>query len=128
MERKQKGEQFQVIDRAQIPKRPIEPDLKRILMMALAIGFGLGGSLAYLFEYTDSTYRKPDKIEEDFKIPVIAAIPELENPSSMLRSRIEVGICSLFALVTLLLIGSFSYIAFLGNDKTMEVIKNYLSI
>ena len=56
MERKQKGEQFRVIDKAQIPKKPIEPDLKRIFMMTIAIGFGLGGGLAFLLEFLDSSY------------------------------------------------------------------------
>jgi uncharacterized protein involved in exopolysaccharide biosynthesis len=43
MERKQKGEQFRIIDPAKVPTVPVEPDMKRILLMVLALSFGLGG-------------------------------------------------------------------------------------
>ena len=39
MERKQIGEQFQIIDRAQLPKRPIAPNLKRIFVMTIRSWF-----------------------------------------------------------------------------------------
>jgi polysaccharide chain length determinant protein (PEP-CTERM system associated) len=64
MERKQKGEQFKVIDPAKTPTRPIKPDVYRIVLVTLAIGLGLGGGVAYLEKIMDSSYRTPDEIEK----------------------------------------------------------------
>ncbi len=128
MERKQKGEQFRVIDKAQIPKKPIEPDLKRIFMLTMAIGFGLGGGLAFLLEFLDSSYRRPEKVEEDFNIPVIATIPAIYPLKAVYRKRLELGLCSLFAVVIIVLIGAFSYVTLVGNDQTLSAVKNFVSI
>ena len=36
MEKKQKGEQFSIIDPARLPEKPISPDLRRLFLMVLA--------------------------------------------------------------------------------------------
>jgi len=128
MERKQKGEKYRVIDLAQIPKRPIEPDLKRIFMLTLAAGFGLGCGLAFLLEFLDSSYRRPEKVEEDFKIPVIATIPAIYTVKTVFQKRIDMGLCSLFALIILILIGTFSFLTLWGGDQAMDMFKNYISL
>ena len=128
MERKQKGEKYNVINRAQIPKRPIEPDLKRIFMLTLAAGFGLGCGLAFLLEFLDSSYRRPEKVEEDFDIPVIATIPAIYPLKAVYKKRIEMGLCSLFALLILALIGAFSLATLGGNDQAFDIVKKIVSI
>ena len=75
MERKQKGEQFRVIDPAKIPIRPVDPDLGKIILLVLALGLGLGGGLAYLVETMDSSYKTPEEIEEELKVPVLVSMP-----------------------------------------------------
>ena len=128
MERKQIGEQFQIIDRAQLPKRPIEPNLQRIFLMTMGIGFGLGCGLAYLLEFLDSTYRRPDKVEEDFNIPVIATIPAIHSPKAIYKKRIEMGMCGFFAIIILMLIGAFSLITLGANDQALDIVKQYISL
>ena len=128
MERKQIGEQFQIIDRAQLPKRPIEPNLKRIFVMTLGVGFGLGCGLAYLLEFLDSSYRRPEKVEEDFNIPVIATIPAIYSPKAIYKKRIEMGMCGFFALIILMLIGAFSLVTLGGNDQALDIVKQYISL
>ena len=128
MERKQKGEKYRVIDRAQMPKIPIEPNLKRIFMLTMAVGFGLGCGLAFLLEFLDSSYRRPEKVEEDFKIPVIATIPAIYTVKTVFKKRIDMGLCSLFTLIILVLIGAFSFLTFWGGDQAMDMFKNYVSL
>ena len=128
MERNQKGEQFQVIDPAQLPKRPIEPNLKRIFMLTIAVGFGLGCGLAYLLEFMDSSYRRPEKVEEDFNIPIIATIPAMYSLKAIYKKRIEIGLCSFFAVIILVLIGAFSYLTLEGTDQVLDILKNYVSL
>jgi len=75
MEKKQKGEQFRVVDPAKLPMRPIKPDMQRMTLVVLALGLGLGGGLAYLTEMMDTSYRNPEEIEKDLKLPVLMSIP-----------------------------------------------------
>ena len=128
MERQQKGEQFQILDRAQLPKRPIEPDLKRIFMLTIAVGFGLGCGLAYIVDFLDSSYRKPEKVEEDFNIPVIATIPAIYSPKDIYKKRIEMSMCGFFAFIILMLIGAFSLVTLGGNDQMLAFVKQYVSL
>ncbi|MBW2616270.1 MAG: protein GumC [Deltaproteobacteria bacterium] len=75
MEKKQKGEQFRVIDPAKIPIRPIEPDVRKIILITLVLGLGLGGGLAYLVETMDTSYKTPDDIEKELDIPILISMP-----------------------------------------------------
>ena len=87
LERKQKGEQFRVIDPAKMPFKPIKPDINKILLYAIVIGLGLGLSLAYLTEILDSSYRKPEEIERELKIPVLMSIPVRYSVQEMKRIK-----------------------------------------
>ena len=75
MEKKQKGEQFRVIDPAKIPSRPVEPDLRKILLMILALGLGLGAGLAYLREMMDTSFKSPEELEQETQVPVLVSMP-----------------------------------------------------
>lgn len=123
MERKQKGEQFRVIDPAKIPSRPVKPDARKILLMTLALGLGVGVGIAYLFEYMDSSYKTPEEAEGDLGIPVLASIPFLrtENELSAIRRReILTGVCvSVGFIVSLLGI----IITIKGFDTTMGYVR-----
>jgi uncharacterized protein involved in exopolysaccharide biosynthesis len=91
MEKKQKGEQFRVIDPAKIPTYPVEPDLKRILLMVLALGFGLGGGLVYLREIMDTSFRNSDDLEKELKVPILVSIPFRYTKQEVnKRRRIEI--------------------------------------
>jgi hypothetical protein len=43
--------------------------------MVLALGLGLGGGLAYLVEMMDTSYRSPDEIQKELKLPILVSIP-----------------------------------------------------
>jgi len=75
MEKKQKGEQFKVIDSAKVPTIPVEPDVRKIAMMTLALGLGLGCGLAYLMEMMDTSFRTPGDTEKETGLPVLVNFP-----------------------------------------------------
>lgn len=67
---------------AQAPVVPIEPVRpKKMLYMAmgffLAVFGGLG--LAFFMEYIDSTFRRPEEVENLLELPVLGSVPKLEG-------------------------------------------------
>jgi polysaccharide chain length determinant protein (PEP-CTERM system associated) len=75
MEKKQKGEQFRIIDPAKIPTVPVKPDFKRTILLVLAFGLGLGVGLAYIVEMTNPAFGTPEEVEKELQIPVLVSVP-----------------------------------------------------
>jgi hypothetical protein len=125
MEKKQKGEQFRVIDPAKIPTEPIQPDMRRILILTIVFGLFLGGGLAYLSEIMDTSYKAPEEVEEELKIQVLASMPflytERERKYEIRINRLKAACVYLgfvFSSVGIIL-------AVKGVDKTLEYFKGF---
>ncbi|MDA8140850.1 MAG: Wzz/FepE/Etk N-terminal domain-containing protein [Desulfobacteraceae bacterium] len=126
MERKQKGEQFRIVDPAQIPQRPIEPDLRKLLLFALVGGIGLGAGVALLMEFVAPTYRKPAEIEAQFEIPVLVSIPQLLQPKQLLLKKINFAASIAYTVGVFGLLGLFGYISLAAPQATIEAFKKIL--
>jgi polysaccharide chain length determinant protein (PEP-CTERM system associated) len=79
LERRQKGEQFKVIDPARIPEKPFKPDIRKILLFGLLIGVGSGFGMAFLREQMDRSFRDAEDLEATFGLKVLANIPKIEK-------------------------------------------------
>jgi len=79
LERKQQGEQFNVLDPARIPERPIKPDRNKILLMGCAVGLALGVGLAWFRESLDQSFHTVADVESYLELPVLATIPNLKE-------------------------------------------------
>ena len=75
LERRQKGEQFRIIDPAVAPAQPVSPNFKKIMVLAVAAGLGLGFGLAFLRETMDPCFYGADEIEADLGAHVIISLP-----------------------------------------------------
>ncbi len=75
LERRQKGEQFRVIDPAVAPDRPVKPDVRKVLAMALVAGLGLGCGLAYVRETLDPRFYSQEEVEAVTRCKVLVSIP-----------------------------------------------------
>ena len=124
MERKQKGEQFRILDPAKVPIRPFKPNMQRMLLTCVFVGLALGCGLAYLREIMDTSFRRPEEIEEVLQVPVLASLPFALNPRELRKIRTKkiltlLGVGLSFIIIAVLLIGSIK-----GIDATMELIKS----
>ena len=79
LEKRQKGEQFKILDPANLPVKPFKPDPKKIVLMGIALGAGTGAGLVVLLEVIDASFRKPDDVYAAIGIPVLASIPRISE-------------------------------------------------
>ena len=67
-----------VIDTAKLPNSPISPDLKKNILIGLAIGFALSFAGFFIYEMFDSTITNAKDLEREFNLPVLGTVPMLE--------------------------------------------------
>lgn len=76
--RKQGGERFIVLNPAYLPTKPITPDVLRLMLMAVALGFALGVTGVVGREFMDRSVHDA-KALDSFDIPVLAEIPRIHG-------------------------------------------------
>jgi polysaccharide chain length determinant protein (PEP-CTERM system associated) len=79
LEKRQKGEQFRIIDPARVPEKPFSPDIPKILLIGLFAGIGGGFGLAFLREQMDRSFRESGDVEITLGLKVLAAIPKIKE-------------------------------------------------
>lgn len=95
MEMRQQGEQFRIVDYAQMPEVPVSPNALMIAMVFLALGLGTGAGLIILLELMDSTVKGIKQLENwSGGIPCLSAVPLAltENDLTLRKKRVMVYI------------------------------------
>ena len=77
LERRQQGEQFQVLDPANLPDKPSFPNKQLFAFGGLAGGLGLGVGLVLLVDLLDTSLRSTQNVESALQLPVLAMIPNI---------------------------------------------------
>ena len=89
LERKQQGEQFRVLDPANLPDKPSFPNRPLFAVGGLGGGLALGLGIAFLLEMRDSSLKTERDVEFTLHLPVLAMIPEIEPISAQQPSENE---------------------------------------
>ena len=126
MERKQKGEQFRILDPARVPQRPVEPDFRKLFLMILAAGLGIGGGIAFLMEFLKPAHRWPDELEEQYEMPVLAMIPQLMSPKEILLKKVNMVASVAYSVVIAGLIGIYGFMSLRGPEIVVKVFKGLM--
>lgn len=87
LEKRQKGSQFKIEDPARLPEKPVQPNFKKILGIALAAGLGMGFGIALVLDFFDGTLRDPEMIEASLGVTLLTTIPKLEIDSEAKRRK-----------------------------------------
>jgi polysaccharide chain length determinant protein (PEP-CTERM system associated) len=110
LEVRQKGEQFQILDPANLPEKRFRPKRMNILAFALLMASALGFGGAIGLEKMDLSLRGVTDFKHFFDLPILACIPILENNEIDRRHKFRrkaalAGIVSFaFVLFTLLIV------------------------
>lgn len=110
MERKQKGEQFRIVDPARVPQKPVEPDMRKLFLAVVAAGLAIGGGTAFLLDYVNTSFRKPDEIESMYELPVLTAIPTLLQPRQLMLRKLNDMASIAFAGLTMACLAVFAFV------------------
>jgi polysaccharide chain length determinant protein (PEP-CTERM system associated) len=123
LERKQKGEQFSILDPAKAPMRPFKPNIQRILLTGIALGFALGFGFAYLRETMDTSVRRPEEIEALLQIPVLASLPFTYNQKELRKRKLKRIVTVVSILVAFIVLGVGMVVSLKGVDATVNFAK-----
>jgi polysaccharide chain length determinant protein (PEP-CTERM system associated) len=78
LERNQKGEQFKLLEPAQVPQNPFKPNRMAIMLIGLVLGIGAGVCTAFILEYNDTSVRNAESLVQETSFPVLASIPDIK--------------------------------------------------
>ena len=79
LERTQKGEQFIVLEPANLPLKPSKPKVLKILALGFIFALVCGLGLGYLREYLDPTFWSSKHLENVLELPVLVSVPVVDT-------------------------------------------------
>jgi polysaccharide chain length determinant protein (PEP-CTERM system associated) len=123
MEKKQQGEQFRIIDPATVPQRPIEPDMRKLFLIIVALGLGPGCGLIFALDYFDTSFRRPEDLESYFGIRTLAIAPQIHHRKDRVLRKLHLAFSVLSVMIALLLFSGFASLTFRGVEPTMELVQ-----
>jgi polysaccharide chain length determinant protein (PEP-CTERM system associated) len=82
LEKRQKGEQFRIIDPARVPEKPFSPDVNKLLLIGLLGGIGAGLGLAFFREQMDRSFHDSGDLEIALDLKVLSTIPKIEEKAA----------------------------------------------
>jgi polysaccharide chain length determinant protein (PEP-CTERM system associated) len=91
MEQRWKGEQFRILDPANLPERPYWPRPALFVALGLALGLLAGLVVAIGSDFLDSTLKGVRDVEELLPFPVLAVIPSLDSRRALLANAGRFG-------------------------------------
>ncbi len=127
MEKKQKGEQFQIIDPAALPQKPISPNMKVLFILTLAAGLNIGFGLVFLLEYLNTSFRNPEDVESYLDFSVLATLPIVYHEKDKRRQRLDLAFSIFSVMLSCALFIVFAVLSLKGVDQTMELLNRFIT-
>jgi polysaccharide chain length determinant protein (PEP-CTERM system associated) len=127
MDKKQKGERFQVLEPARLPEKPVFPNMKMLFLLALVAGPNIGLGLVFFLEYLDTSFRSPKDIESNLGFSVLATIPLIQDKKYIRRQKLNHIFSVVSIMLSFILLSVFAVLSFVGADRTMELLNQFIS-
>lgn len=121
MERKQKGEQFRILDPARRPQKPVKPNMQKLFFMVVAAGLAIGGGIIFILEYLDNSFKRPEDIEADLGLPVLCSVPQIIDRRARVFRRFEYATYTVFGLISFVLFAGFAVLTLKGVEPVLDL-------
>jgi len=128
MEKRQKGEQFRIIDPARLPDKPLSPNMKKLFLMCVVAGLGAAAGLIFLLHFFDGSVKKPEVVPDKLGIPILAVMPTIKHRKDIIWRAVNVGLSVFGALVSVTLLACFAAVSILDMHPVVDFIKKYANI
>lgn len=69
----------QVIQKPQLPEKPVSPNKKLNILIAFVLGLMVGVGVVLLLEYLDNTFKSREDLENTLDLPIVGTIPDYNN-------------------------------------------------
>jgi polysaccharide chain length determinant protein (PEP-CTERM system associated) len=79
LERRNVGEQFKLLDPAQLPERPSSPNRPMINLVGMVAGLAVGAVLVGIVEVRDNSFRTDEEVAAVLALPVLAVVPAMQS-------------------------------------------------
>jgi polysaccharide chain length determinant protein (PEP-CTERM system associated) len=104
LEKRQQGEQFRIIDPANMPTKPYMPNRMKITLIGSLCSGAISAGLIFLLEYLYPYFRRPEDFQNIFNLPLLSTIQRcrvnskgkcygiesMDNPDSMATEQYRV--------------------------------------
>ncbi|MGB7629892.1 MAG: GNVR domain-containing protein [Candidatus Deferrimicrobium sp.] len=122
LEEKQKGEQFQILEPADLPKKPSKPNRLKVLGLALLASLVIGAGGPFALEMLDPTLRGSGEFKSFFDMPILGVLPVIQN--DLLKRRIAVRRAAVVGgLVSI--IGAYLVFLVVHGQKVLSILQSF---
>jgi hypothetical protein len=109
LERTQKGEQFRVLEPANLPEKPFKPSIPKVLFLGLVLALVCGFGTPILREQIDQTFWDRKHLESVLQLPVLVSIPVMRTSKGRSWGMLKKGftICMMVCMASVLFYALF---------------------
>jgi polysaccharide chain length determinant protein (PEP-CTERM system associated) len=126
MEKSQEGERFRILDYAQLPEKPISPNMPVLFFLITTMGLGIGGGISYIIEYFNKSFRSYEDIEAILGISVAITIPVIYHEDDLFKKKVHTVLSAIFIAISIILFISFAILTIYGVEQTKELINRLI--
>lgn len=129
LEKRQKGEQFRVMDPANFPQKLDSPNLLLIMALGLLGGCGLGVGLAIGLDQLNPTFTRREDVERLQGIRVLAAIPNFHSMHPQISQQSKSSLFSADVNTTMPAVqAGWRYPSWIGGARNEGAISSQLNL
>jgi polysaccharide chain length determinant protein (PEP-CTERM system associated) len=121
MESKQRGERYRVIESAQPPERPVEPNRPLLFAIGAVLGLAAGLTALVIRELSDARLHTVEDLQAVVPLPVLASVPVIRLPAEIAEMRARLrrfGLSSAAALLATVIVGGAVWLYTSASPET----------